>query len=378
MINSVLAKDNWDTEISGVEYKNYEKIKDNYNLKEISKTYNIGKVNIPSTGVSSIYLDIYSYDENSMKNILSSNVRAGRLPENSDEIAISESSDSNIINLGNNEYKIGDKINLNNKEYTIVGVLNESKYDEASIIEITHGAITYLEEESLSDESLVDLYISNKNINNVYSTSEKISKDLGISENNIFYNEKLLNYSLLSKSSFKESFYLIGITLLLVVAISSVVLIYTTLNILLNSRKKEFGELLSLGCTKKNIRKMIFFEIFILALIAIPISFILSIIIDLVILNNITNLLNNLILQDYSIFVAGASIPLNIYVSAKYIVIALIFIFITICISTLIPAIKISNISPIEAIKEDNKINIKKNIKSKNIFYLDLLVMNQI
>ena len=82
MINSVLAKDNWDTEISGVEYKNYEKIKDNYNLKEISKTYNIGKVNIPSTGVSSIYLDIYSYDENSMKNILSSNVRAGRLPEN--------------------------------------------------------------------------------------------------------------------------------------------------------------------------------------------------------------------------------------------------------------------------------------------------------
>lgn len=376
MINSVLAKDNWDTEISGVEYKNYEKIKDNYNLKEISKTYNIGKVNIPSTGVSSIYLDIYSYDENSMKNLLSSNVRAGRLPENSDEIAISESSDSNIINLGNNEYKIGDKINLNNKEYTIVGVLNESKYDEASMLEITHGAITYLEEETLSDESLVDLYISNKNINNVYSTSEKISKDLGISENSISYNEKLLNYSLVSKSSFKESFYLIGITLLLVVAISSVVLIYTTLNILLNSRKKEFGELLSLGCTKKNIRKMIFFEIFILALIAIPISFILSIIIDLVILNNITNLLNNLILQDYSIFVAGASIPLNIYVSAKYIVIALIFIFITICISTLIPAIKISNISPIEAIKEDNKINIKKNIKSKK-YFLSRFISNE-
>lgn len=377
MINSVLAKDNWDTKISNIEYKNYKKLEDNYDLKEISKTYNIGKINIPSAGVFSIYLDIYSYDEKSMNNLLSSNLKEGRFPKTSEEIVISNANlDSNTINLGANSYKIGDKINLNNKDYTIVGILNESKYDESSMIELTFGGITYLDENFLSDESLIDIYLSNKNISDVYNTEEKIVKDLEITKDNISYNEELLNYSLVSKSSFKESFYLIGITLLLVVAISSVVLIYTTLNILLDSRKKEFGELLSIGCTKNDIRKMILFEVFILALISIPISFIISLGIVTLILNNITYLLNNLIMQDYSFFVAGASIPLNIYVSAKYIIIAMAFIFITIFISSIIPAIKISNILPIEAIKGENKINIKKNIKNKK-YFLSKFISNE-
>ena len=74
MINSVLTKDNWDTKISNIEYKDYKRLKDYDELEEISKTYNIGKINIPSTGVFSIYLNIYSYDENSMNNLLSSNL----------------------------------------------------------------------------------------------------------------------------------------------------------------------------------------------------------------------------------------------------------------------------------------------------------------
>ena len=369
MINSVLTKDNWDTKISNIEYKDYKRLKDYDDLEEISKTYNIGKVDMQSPGITSIYVDIYAYDENSMKNLLSSNIRTGRLPENSKEIAISKSSDSNIINLGEKQYKVGDKINLNNKEYTIVGVLNETKHDENSMTKVTHGGVTYLDEDFLTDESLLDLYISNRNINKVYDTEKKIVNDLKISEKDVSYNEELLVYSLVSNSKFKDSFYLIGTTLLLVVAVSSVGLIFTTLNILLNSRKKEFGELLSIGCTKSNVRKMILFEVFILALIAIPVSFLISIGIVTIILNNITNLLNDLIFQDYSIFVVGTNIPLNIYVSAKYIIVALVFVFITIFISAIIPAIKISNISPIEAIKEQNKIKYKKNIKNKKYFF---------
>ena len=377
MINSVLEKDNWDTKISNIEYKDYKKLKDYDDLEEISKTYNIGKVDMQSSGITSIYIDIYAYDENSMKNLLASNVKAGRLPKNSEEIAISNTnSTSNEISLGNKDYNIGDKINLNNKEYTIVGVLNETKHDESSMTKVIQGGITFLDEDVLSDESLLDLYISNKKINKVYDTEKKIINDLKIPEKDISYNEELLVYSLVSNSKFKDSFYLIGITLLLVVAISSVVLIFTTLNILLNSRKKEFGELLSIGCTKNSICKMILFEVFILALIAIPVAFLISIGVVTIILNNITNLLNDLIFQDYSVFIAGANIPLNIYVSAKYIIAALLFIFITIFISTIIPAIKISNISPIEAIKEQNKIKIKKNIKNKK-FFLSRFISNE-
>ena len=138
-----------------------------------------------------------------------------------------------------------------------------------------------------------------------------------------------------------------------------------TLSILLNSRKKEIGQLLSIGCNKLQIRKMILFEIFILTLITIPISFLLSLGIVKIILSSITNLLNNLIIQDYSIFVDGASVPLNISISYEYIMFAIILILFTIFISSIIPAIKISKISPIEAIKETNKINLKNKVNNK-------------
>ena len=227
MINSVLEKDNWDTKISNIEYKDYKKLKDYDDLEEISKTYNIGKVDMQSSGITSIYIDIYAYDENSMKNLLASNVKAGRLPKNSEEIAISNTnSTSNEISLGNKDYNIGDKINLNNKEYTIVGVLNETKHDESSMTKVIQGGITFLDEDVLADESLLDIYISNKKINKVYDTEKKIINDLKIPEKDISYNEELLVYSLVSNSKFKDSFYLIGITLLLVVAISSVVFVF--------------------------------------------------------------------------------------------------------------------------------------------------------
>lgn len=364
MINSVLEKDNWDTKISKVKYEDYKKIKDNDEIKEISKTYNIETTNMPSEGMQTVYIDIYSYDKNAMENLLKSSLKEGRLPENESEIAISNANlDSNDINLGNNYYKVGDKIKIGeNKEYTIVGVLNETKYDKASMVEITYGAITYLNENTLENDEIIDIYISNKNIKNVYETAKNISSELQIQENNISYNEELLNYSLVSESRFKESFYLIAITLLLVIALSSIILIHTTLSILLNLRKKEIGELLSIGCNKVKIIKMILFEVFILTLITIPISFLLSLGITKIILSNITNLLTNLLIQDYNIFIAGGNIPLKLSISLEYIIIAILFMLLTIFVSTIIPAIKISKISPIETIKSTDRTILKKNM----------------
>ena len=377
MINSVLRKNNWDTEISGVRYEDCGKLEDNEDITEISKTFSMGKIDMLSPGITTMYLDLYAYDQNAIKNILPANLQAGRLPEKPQEIVISVSGKTdNVITLGTNYYEIGDKIKLNDIEYTIVGVLNESKYDTGNMKEYTYGAITYLDESSLKNTDLVDIYISNKNIKNVYDTSKNIVDNLKISEDNISYNEELLSYSLVSNSKFKESFYLIAVTLLLTIGVSSMILIYTTLSILLNSRKKEIGQLLSIGCNKLQIRKMILFEIFILTLITIPISFLLSLGIVKIILSSITNLLNNLIIQDYSIFVDGASVPLNISISYEYIMFAIILILFTIFISSIIPAIKISKISPIEAIKETNKINLKNKVNNKK-YLLSRFISNE-
>ena len=166
LINSVRHKDNWDTKISNVTYKDYKQLNNFNQIKEISKTHNIGLMNIPSTGVTSIYVELYSYDKNSMQNLLATNIKAGRLPENSNEIAISTMNiDSEDINLAKEKYEIGDKFIFESgefaKEYTIVGILNSSKYDKSSITESIHGAITYMDESENTNESIVDIYVSN-------------------------------------------------------------------------------------------------------------------------------------------------------------------------------------------------------------------------
>lgn len=378
LINSVRHKDNWDTKISNVTYKDYKQLNNFNQIKEISKTHNIGLMNIPSTGVTSIYVELYSYDKNSMQNLLATNIKAGRLPENSNEIAISTMNiDSEDINLAKEKYEIGDKFIFESgefaKEYTIVGILNSSKYDKSSITESIHGAITYMDESENTNESIVDVYISNTHIQNVYDTAEEIIKTLNISSDNISYNEELLNYSLISNSEFKNSFYLVGITLILIVAIASFILIFTTLSITLNSRKKEFGTLCSIGCTKKQIRKIIFKEMFIITLIAIPISILISVGIVNIILYIIENLVTNLILQDQSIFIAGNTVPIKMCFSLKYLGIDILFIFITIFISVLIPVLKISKISPIEAIKEINEIQVSNKKTNKKLLLSKIL-----
>lgn len=335
-------------------------------------------MNIPSTGVTSIYVELYSYDKNSMQNLLATNIKAGRLPENSNEIAISTMNiDSEDINLAKEKYEIGDKFIFESgefsKEYTIVGILNSSKYDKSSITESIHGAITYMDESENTNESIVDIYVSNTHIQNVYNTAEEIIKTLNISSDNISYNEELLNYSLVSNSEFKNSFYLVGITLILIVVIASFILIFTTLSITLNSRKKEFGTLRSIGCTKKQIRKIIFKEMFIITLIAIPISILISVGIVNIILYIIENLVSNLILQDQSIFVAGHTVPIKMYFSLSYLGIDILFIFITVFISALVPVVKISKISPIEAIKEINEIQVSNKKTNKKLLLSKIL-----
>lgn len=372
LIKSVRRTDNWDTKISNITYKDYKQLNNLNQIKEISKTHNMGIMNIPSSGITSIYVELYSYDENSMQNLLATNIKAGRLPQNSNEIAISTISDSEDIYLAQETYKLGDKFTFKSgeisKEYNIVGILNSSKYDKSSITESIHGAITYMDESENTNESILDVFVSNKDIANTYDTAQEIVKMLNISNDNISYNEELLNYSLVSNSEFKNSFYLVGITLILIIVIASFMLIFTTLNITLNSRIKEFGTLRSVGCTKKQIRKIIFKEIFIITLIAIPISILISVGIVNIILYIIENLVSNLILQDQSIFVAGHTVPIKMYFSLSYLGIDILFIFITVFISALVPVVKISKISPIEAIKEINDIQVSnKKINKKLI-----------
>lgn len=363
MINSVLSHDNWEVKLSNIKNYKISDLSSFNNIKEISKTSNIGIMNIPSTGITSTYLNLYAYDENSMKNLLSTSLKSGRLPNNSNEIAISvNGSNSDTISLAKNSYSIDDKLQFEtenfSREYKIVGILNSSKYDEGTLSKVTYGAITYMDNSNTSEESLLDIYVSSTNINNIYDITNNISKTLNLEAENISYNNDLLNYNLVSNSDFKSSFLTIALILLSIIAISAFMLIYTTCNISFNERITEFGTLSSIGCNKAQIYKIIFLEAFILVLISISISFIISLGIVTIILNVVTILSSSMLMQDFSAIFVESNIPITMHFSMKYLLIAIGFLSITIFASLCIPAHKVCKTSPLVAINRQNDIKI--------------------
>ena len=138
-----------------------------------------------------------------------------------------------------------------------------------------------------------------------------------------------------------------------IVLVSSVFVIRNGFAISITERLKQYGMLSSIGATKKQIKKSVYFEGFILGIIGIPLG-ILSGILAIFILVNLVNF----ILKDY--ISSGTLLVYNI--SWIAIVISALVSIITIWLSCKSSARKASKVTPIEAIRssQDIKLNAKK------------------
>ena len=139
---------------------------------------------------------------------------------------------------------------------------------------------------------------------------------------------------------------LINILALFLIVIVSFVSISMIMNVFLASsseRIKEFGLIKSVGATKKQIRRAVFYESIIISLISIPIGFILGFVLQLIFVFIANSLIDVAILGDglrFS-FVFNFNIFLTVLISSAFIIF----------VSSYLPAVKISKISSIEAIK---------------------------
>ena len=309
----------------------------------------------------------------------------GRLPNNENEVIISnnikneDNIDLNIgdtlkLNVGQREYEgklLGESayeveykyysdgkveiikeehlINTSLKEYKIVGIIDNDIYEEYS----NPGYSIFTISEPIN---LLTVYVKYKNIFKTYENSELIIKNLNY-ESDLKYNDSLLYYyGMGENNNFIKFSIAILLIILTLITVASVIVIYNAFAISVTERIRQFGLFSSIGATKKQIRYTIFFEVFIVGIIGIILGLILSIIginIILVIINKL--LVNSL------------SIPLSLAVYPIYILIALIFIILTILLASYYPIKKASKISPIEAIRLNNEIKIKKIKTSKLI-----------
>lgn len=299
----------------------------------------------------------------------------GDIPKNENEIVIS----NHVITNGGLDYKVGDivtftygsrnidgDITLANNElvdgefltndgthtYKIVGIVERSNFESYSASGYTAFTI-----DVNSDNGNVNLYVMFNKNKNIIKQSEELAKELNYN-GDINYNSTLL--ALYGESTYGNVMSSMGgmmIIMLSLVSIGCIIVIYNSFAISVMERKREFGLLSSIGATKKQIKKSVFYEALVVGVIGIVFGILGAYIgIGCVIL-----IINNLIsdMLEYK---------LHLVTNLLFIIIPVIFMIIVIGVSAFVPSRRASKVSPIEAIRQNDDIKInKKKIRTSKL-----------
>ena len=337
-------------------------------IEKIGISQTIGAADYETKIYAKQGIRIEGYDETSLFN-RGIQLVEGRLPQNDKEILIS----NYLINNINEPVKIGDrlildvqkvKLTISNDEmeeklepdgvekvaYTITGIMKQTRQEASS--SNAYIAITKLEQMTEIRPCEVTLLLKNsKEESAFYQELMNSSVKDHISENN----ELLLWQGATTGMNEKSQLELIGIIATLIVVAITIILIRNSFQISISERMKEFGTLISIGTTSKQIRKIVLTEGFIYAIISIPIGLILGIGVVFLSTKGIGNVLENMYGNDWII-------QCNINVLSVFATILLTVI--SIFISCIKPIKEAKRTSPIETIKQNNEITIKnKDIK---------------
>ncbi len=312
-------------------------------------------------------------------------LKEGKLPENQNELAISEA----ILTNAKVDYKVGDTIELtigqrystaknldyeitdpllqnyslqweedrvaedltkdSRQTYKVVGIIKRPSWEYTWSPGYT--VISYLDENSLSTEETFDVsVIFNKVNNKLFHITEKIAGDNTIEEY-VYNNDLLRYYGVFYDDSVREMLFTLTAIILVIIMIGSVSLIYNAFAISVSERSRYLGMLSSVGATKRQKRNSVFFEGAVIGAISIPIGLIagyLGLAITYIFINPMLK----------GAFDVSHGFRLIVYPSS--LITAILVSSVTILISTYIPAKRASNITAIDAIRQVTDVKISR------------------
>lgn len=283
------------------------------------------------------------YADNTIKNMANIKFEDGTMPEKENEIAI----ESGYLNLLNNGAKIGDKIKLSyeslstgeikEKEFILSGILQTSDISKA---QKSYSAIiskSYFVSEEVDENTKYNVYINivkpkKLTADEVKESILSIAKNMGIEEYDVRINTDYINASNPDPQVIAG-----GIVVALIIILSSMLVIYSIFYVSVINKVHEYGKLRAVGATKRQIRKIILREGFILSCISIPLGIAIGYLIGQVVI------LKALKMDRYG--VGG----MNIFIAIGVAVITVI----SVLLSFLKPMKMACNISPVEAMRYD-------------------------
>lgn len=334
------------------------------------------------------YIYVLGADENA-QSVLQIHITSGSYPTSANEILLPE----HILSSGGMTYQIGDTIALELGERNVQGIYRyqdtpcytmeyvggvDQRVKAEEILEVrqnrTYKVVGFYERLSEKVEpytapgytalTLMDSTTGNqcnysvlfemKNPSDVYVFMDGLDS-FGV------VNSDVLTYLGVSRNStFLTVLYALAAIIIMIVMLISVALIYNAFAISVSERTKQFGLLASIGATKKQLRKMVFFEAFAVSVVGVPLGIISGILVIGIALTGLSDKFGAL----------GYSVEMKLSVSVASMVIAAIVSFITVMISAWIPSKRAIKISAIEAIRQTTDIKAAdKPIRTSRLTY---------
>ena len=327
------------------------------------------------------YWLIKQYDEKALTNNGIQLVE-GRLPENENEILIQD----RATDYSNQEYRIGDMMHLKigerysstgeeklgamnplettedgeqvlekfvltgeEKEYKIVGIMKRPSSEIEPYYAPFLVCITYLPENKITEN--VDISVKYKDVTKAYEITEEISKQNG-EENSYEYitNGDVLRWSGVSKrTNIATTLYVVVGIIVVIIIFSSVFVIRNSFRIMITEKYRQYGMLASIGATSKQIKRNVLQEAFYLGVIAIPLGILGSLLAVFILVLLVQNLIGEYANMEFTFYFPWMAILIGTVLS-----------IVTIYLSSIIPARKAAKISPIEAIRSNTEIKIKR------------------
>lgn len=403
-------KGNFHVAFYDVPINEVETIKNNRGVDEVYLTKDIGYAKLEeSKNEYKPYVYVKGFSKEAIEE-LSVKLVEGRFPENENEILIPTHLKTNgrvVLNVGetitldvgtrvsdgheltqDNKFskEANEKIiNTTSKTYKIVGIIERPASNIEGYSAPGYTFITYMNENNMKDkvnvyakytkegsrnytkitaniinvnEELYEKYLNGDNL-----TEEQL-EEIGNQLQNAKYHGDVNQYLiLLENNPFDENAVgALGIIVAIacgIIVVTSVFCIKNSFDISITEKIKQYGMLRSIGATKKQIRKNVFFEATILGSIGIPLGLVLGLLASYILV-----IISNFFMTD----MLTEGLKLVISYSWIAILVAVVLGLVTIYFSALRSAFRASKVSPIDSIRNSSDIKIKaRKIKSPKV-----------
>ena len=331
------------------------------------------------------YLFIQQYDAAGFSQ-MSVRLVSGHLPQNSNEVIVSE----NLLKGTDKAYGVGDKITLNvghrympdgtqlddnsyyyydtnddgttttetfkpekDMTFSIVGIMEAPSFEQSW--GAGYGVLGYVDADALTPADTVNVYLTASHINReLYQTIPALAEKAGVASDQVKYHNELLRYYGVVKDDNMYGF-IVGFAAIIIIIImaASISLIYNAFAISVSERTRQLGLLSSVGATRQQKRSSVYFEGLFIGAIGIPLGILAGIGGMAVTLAAIQPLLEGF-------FNASAGLTLSLVVPPFALIADVVLSAVTIFISVWVPAKRASRITPIDAIRQTGDIRLTK------------------